>query len=137
MNTAILKPIVPSITSDNATDQKLLDQCSPAAKERRSIEIQVTRNLMALLRSEGYDLLADNGEDRAYSGQDTDNEMITCLFACDEAYLYAVKDSKRHAIFLVMGNDGWDLICDYATGLDPLLEEFGRWINEQMEAATK
>ena len=39
----------------------------------------------------------------------------------DEEYLVLRKDGKGYQVLLVYGNDGYDVIADYASDLEPLM----------------
>ena len=40
------------------------------------------------------------------------------VFSVDESYIRFTKGDMTRTVFIVLGNDGWDCICDHATS-DP------------------
>jgi hypothetical protein len=110
----------------NQTDQKLIDDCDRSVKHRRSIELQIARKTISVLRDAGFELEADSGESEPVTG--TDDQLIEELFACDQGHLFAKKGDIGGWVFFVFGNDGWGSISDYTVILEP-------WIAPVMEFA--
>ena len=112
----------------NAVDLKLIAQCDESVRERRRIELAIVRTLIRELIANHYHLKADNGEDAPLMG--TEDELIECLFACDEA---RIETETGRWVFLVFGNDGWDVISDYSISIDHALDPFLEWTIAQQE----
>lgn len=110
----------------NHVDTKLIEECDRSVKHRCSLELQVARKTIATLREAGFDLMADNGEDKPTAG--TDDHLIESLFACDQGHLLVNGNGLSGWVFFVFGNDGWDAISDYTTNLE-------QWIAPVMEFA--
>lgn len=109
----------------NETDRKLIAECDPSVRLRRWMELAIAHRVIDALRRGGFDLHADNGEDRTTT-KATDDQLIECLFACDEARLYATRDNERGLafsgwVFFVLGNDGFDVVSDYTANLEEWL----------------
>lgn len=130
-------PIKPD-TNTNPKDLELIARCDPSVRRRRAIELQVVRNLIALLIERRFAIYADNGEDAEvkYTGPESEDAFIDTLFAVDEARIWTVHpvSSNRSYVYLVFGNGGWDVISDYGTSLDPAMDNLLTWITEQEEA---
>lgn len=76
--------------------------------------------------------MADNGEDKPKS-QD-DEATLDDLFACDESFLLVHHEARQAgSVFLVFGNDGWDVISDWTANakLGKVLEEFLSWLDKE------
>lgn len=93
-------------------------------KLERRIEIEkiIREALVDLLLADGYELAVDNGE---YVSGFTKNPEITkkMLGDTDEESLLTRKDGHKSSVFLVYGNSGWDVICDYGISLEPVIEK--------------
>lgn len=100
-------------------DEAIIQQCDVSVRHRRRIELQIVRKTIRTLKDAGFNLLADNGEDRTAWGA-TERQLIDNLFACDEAHLYARRAEGRGSfVFFVMGNDGYNVVYDYGVSLEP------------------
>jgi hypothetical protein len=105
--------------SDERGDEAIIAQCDVGVRHRRRIELQIVRKTIRTLKDAGFDLLADNGEDKT-KWNATERHLIDNLFACDEAHLYVHRaEGKGSFVFFVMGNDGYDVVCDYGVSLEP------------------
>lgn len=100
-------------------------QLDGAIRARIIIERAVIRHAAQALIAAGCALSVDYGEDDGFEvDKSTDlNEVMKAIGACDEEWLRVYKDGKNlGSIFFVYGNDGWDVISDYHTSLESLLE---------------
>jgi len=108
------------IASRVRTDQDIIGAADVSVRHRVRIELQIARKTILTLREAGFDVLADNGEDKT-GWNVTERELIGNLFACDEAHLITRKEGKTSFVFFVLGNDGFDVINDYGVSLEPQL----------------
>jgi len=84
--------------------------------ERRIVTALIDRAL-----AEGYELSVHDGEE--WHLWTTDRaKVIDAIMNTDEDRLYLRKDGHTAWVYLVYGNSGWDVICDYHTRLEALLE---------------
>lgn len=87
---------------------------------RRRIEGQIIRRVIAdALKDRTIELSVDD-EPPSRSRRGLCDEIL----AVDEARLYFHRkgDPRAYAtVFFVLGNSGYDVICDYSTSLDPIL----------------
>ena len=94
----------------------------------RKIEEQVTRKLLLTAKEAGWPCIGyDNGEGFE---KDSDYESILDMcFNVDEITLVFLSPDKkkRAAVFLVYGNEGWDLISD-----NTIVEGFEELVMEKM-----
>jgi DNA-binding transcriptional regulator LsrR (DeoR family) len=91
-------------------------------KRRQEVERAIVRATIEEAEKQGWRLVrVSNGEDNV--AVRSIEEALEHAFACDEAHVYFAPehttDDKWTAWFyVVLGNDGWDVICDYTTNLD-------------------
>lgn len=87
-----------------------------------TIEQRICRALINEAIAAGYFISVDNGEEIVlHKSQDT-AKILEEMFSVDEERLrFFTKNEdgtfeRRGWVFLVYGNDGWDVICDYTVG---------------------
>lgn len=94
---------------------------------RRVVEMEslvIGRAIQDLLAA-GYAISVDDGGDELALQPSTDAKAILeALFSVDQEHLCVSKvgTSFRGWVFLVHGNDGWDVISDYTTNLEEALQ---------------
>lgn len=89
---------------------------------RHSIEKQIAIAAAQGLIDAGYSVAVYDGEEIAQEDTTDINKIKDALFATDEDHLMAYKDgSLRGSVSLIYGNDGWDVMADYSTSLEPAL----------------
>lgn len=95
-----------------------------ATCQRRDVELKIVEKTVDGLLAAGYALFVDGqGDDDRPETPTTDKAVIMAeMMACDDDYLIAVKDGHNAFIWFIYGNGGWDVISDYNTSLDPVLE---------------
>jgi hypothetical protein len=110
-------------------------------EQRIRLEKRIGRRLVRDLLAAGYVITVNNGGDKNEIPYSSDFSTITnAMFATDEEHLLVAKwgqdDSGKpyldqtSFVFLVYGNDGWDVIADYGTSLEPVLSPINHWIDE-------
>lgn len=125
-----LKPI---LNIENEVDRKLIAACDDSVKFRRCVELAIVRNLIGVLKDAFPcdEIAADDGEGDLIKGSDDD--LIETLFSVDQSTLRVI---NRGFVMLVMGNDGWDVVSDYAIPMEPILEPFLDWVEKQQNFAS-
>ncbi len=95
----------------------------------RPTEATIARKVIRAMKDAGkpITIVFDGGERVAVDGE---NAILNEVFNLDESYLITEDGSW---IRLVMGND-FDIICDYTTNLEDILQPVHEWI-ERREAA--
>lgn len=83
-------------------------------KRRQRIERSIVRQIVKDALASGYSISLDNGD-----GPELTNDKLRGImhqmFATDEERLYLYKDGCcKSWVYLVYGNDGYDVICDYS-----------------------
>ena len=101
-------------------DEAIIERADVSVRHRIRIELQIARKTIRTLKAAGFALIADNGEEESHGSE---RQLIDNLFACDEAHLLVRGNGKSGWVFFVLGNDGYDVICDYTVNLEPWLSE--------------
>jgi hypothetical protein len=113
------------------TDDEIIAKHDTGLRHRAQIELTICHRLISDLKNAGYDVAVDDGEDTT---RGSEQELITAIFAVDEVRLYTKKKGERNScIYLVLGNDGHDVISDYGISLEPILGPINAWIDEKMD----
>ena len=91
-------------------------------EQRIAIEKRIVTKIVEDGLAAGYELAVDNGGDGfEYCGTNK-KRLLEELFATDEEWLKIYRDGKRvGSVYLVYGNDGWDVIADNSLSLEELL----------------
>lgn len=97
--------------------------------EGRPTEATITRKVIKALKDAGkpVTIVFDGGEKVPVDGK---NAILNEVFNLDESYLITEDGSW---VRLVMGND-FDIVCDYTTNLEQILQPVSDWCAER-EAA--
>jgi hypothetical protein len=85
-------------------------------EKRIALEKRIVRRMIRHLKQNGYTLHSvDDGGDEDTRVR-TEKEAMDAVFGVDEAHLYfqTPEFPKLMGVFLVMGNDGWDVIADHS-----------------------
>lgn len=94
-------------------------------KQRQRAEREIVRAAIESAQNYGFTLWhVNNGEDET-PVTNTDAAMEEA-FACDEAKIYFWADAtetKYAWIYIVLGNDGWDVISDYTVDLEDAISD--------------
>ena len=93
-------------------------------EKRIEIERKVVRHLIRTMKAAGWNVLnVDDGGDEMVECK-TETETMDAVFSVDESHIYfrkpIIREGKEigitHHAYIVLGNDGWDAICDYSFG---------------------
>lgn len=89
---------------------------STPTTDRGGIE-QVIRALVAA----GWELhyVDDRGDETIEVS--TEPEAVKAITDVDEAFLFVKRADQTGYVFFVLGNDPWEVVCDYTTNLDPTI----------------
>lgn len=106
------------------TDAAIIERHSEGCRARCRLELRIVNRLLADIKAAGYTVKISEYE---MDGEKTPEDLKDALFNLDEAHVQLFKDGKcMGCVFLVFGNSGWDLVCDYSCKL----EEFLKGVNE-------
>ena len=120
----------------NPIDAKLLARADESVRPRVALEIAIVRRLLAAFIEAGYEVRADNGEGPHVAG--SIDEMVDELFAVDEAHIRVRRNGVGSFVFLVFGNDGWDVVNDYGVSVESIVDPVMKWgIDESERAAAR
>jgi hypothetical protein len=90
--------------------------------ERIEVEMKIARALVVEAIAAGYGVGVHNGEEHTVKNSTDIEEIVGALGDVDEEHLIMYQDGKRMGwIFLVYGNSGWDVVCDYTTDLEEIV----------------
>lgn len=94
---------------------------------RLSFERRIAARAVDGLLAAGYALTVDDGDGETRPAEptrdraailrelgETDDDRVIC---------YTDRDTARRLVWFVYGNDGYDVICDYSSSLEPALRE--------------
>lgn len=109
----------------------ILAPCDREVRARRATEYRIVHKLVGDLLAAGFvPFLRREGEGRIVITSN-DVEPMADLFACDEERLYVGRPGGPSGwVFLVYGNDGWDVIADYTTNLEEHLKAVNAFADE-------
>lgn len=92
-------------------------------KMRQLVEREIATSVVdALLRAD-FEVGIDNGGDEFELANSVDRDAILkAMFQTDEERVYAIKNKQHFGwVYLVYGNDGWDVISDYTVNLEAFI----------------
>jgi hypothetical protein len=118
---------------------------------RQAVERRIIQQVIIDLLDDDKLLAIDHGgEDNVIEIKDAGPEALDEMMACDDERLYVFK--SRHAldrfirmhlegdlgecsgyVYFVYGNDGYDVISDYSTNLEPQLKN-AVWLGDEIDA---
>ncbi len=108
-------------------------EVSNAVVKRIAVEKHIVNQVITDLLAAGYELGVDDGEARdIHHSTDakaikaatmlTDEDWLLVYEPASRASKYDAKnDTPNYFVRFVYGNDGWDVINDYSTALDPVI----------------
>jgi len=96
---------------------------------RIAIEKRIAKKLVEDALAAGYTVSVCDGEDYPVKRSSNKKEIMAGVFSCDEEELVFRKDGNLIGrVFLVYGNDGYDVICDYSD--TPIMADLLNGANE-------
>ena len=92
--------------------------------DRQKLERQIVTKIVDDALAAGYALSVDNGGDGFEIAMSTERQaVLDVLFQTDEERLVLSKEQKIiGSVFLVYGNDGWDVVCDYHLSIEDVMK---------------
>jgi hypothetical protein len=97
---------------------------------RQEVERKIARAFIREAIKQGYAINIDNGAGDTENGYELPEPsrdaaaILKAMFATDDERLYLFKAGAAEPCgwcWFVYGNDGWDVITDYTTNLEPLM----------------
>jgi hypothetical protein len=84
---------------------------------RQALELAIVSKLIDVLLAEGCQLAVDNGSDDVSSPSIVKDDILAVMGETDADRLLVYRDDNCIGlVFLVYGNDGFDVISDYLFG---------------------
>lgn len=103
---------------------------SKAVQKRQAIEKRIAVAAIDQLLSAGFSLGVYDGEEITIHHSKDKKAIVNALFTTDDDRLFVYfddtnpSDTRPNAwVYLVYGNDGWDVISDYTVNLEAHLTE--------------
>lgn len=103
---------------------------------RKRLEKRIVKRVVRDLLAAGYEITVNNGGDSNEILYSTDFKAITAvLFATDSEHLLVRKAEGGVSfvyvsfVYLVYGNDGYDVVNDYGVSLEPVMGPINQWID--------
>lgn len=96
----------------------------PEVQKRQKVERRIVRRLIFDALKAGFSFNVNNGGDTNELPAPTNKakDVLATMFATDSEHLLLYKDGKSFGwVFLVYGNDGWDVVSDYSINLEPVM----------------
>lgn len=111
-----------------------------SVKMRQEIERKIIKAFVTQAIEAGYNITVDDGEEYPLRNSTSVSEIMKAIMTTDEdrlwidaklthSYLENLKEDVYYVnsalgwVYLVYGNDGWDVIADYTTNLEHLMTE--------------
>ena len=106
---------------------------------RQRIELTIAKLVIKAALEAGYYINVGNGEEIVLKKYSQDKaEIIEHMFSTDEDSLHLfIKEPVTNKfkqvgwVQFIYGNDGYDVISDYTTNLEPLVTTANAWIEKQ------
>src|SRR5205085_154139 len=103
-------------TGETAATQEdeamIANTLAPEVVKRRKMERAICSALVKAGLEADYGIGVYNGEETVIKNSTSYKAIMAELFSVDEETLLFWKDGKKAGhVFLVYGNDGWDVIC--------------------------
>lgn len=104
---------------------------------RIDIEKQIAKKTIEVLLAASYRLMVNDWEEDVTDVIDNADELFKAMFTTDGDYLlvFNATDEEHRIgwIQFVYGNDGYDVICDYTTNLEDILQPVFKLADELEE----
>jgi len=100
------------------------------------LEHRVLSAAISELLSHNFSLSVFDGGEYALRKRRDKKEVLRHLWTCDEEWLivYDGLGARLGALYLIYGECGWDVVCDYSTVLEPFLSSTKQLIQELSNA---
>ena len=104
------------------TDEEIINKHNPGVRARARLELQIVNKLIAVAHETGHTLRVMEYEEDNEGELNYDVKME--LFDLDEANVRIYDSAGKYVgrVYLVFGNDGFDLISDYTLGAETFLQ---------------
>ena len=103
---------------------------APSVKRRIAVEQKIARFTVKHLIDAGFTLSVFDGEEVTIKRSTDPVAICNAMNTTDEDYLYVHRADEKERfgwLYFVYGNDGYDVISDYTTNLDPQMEAINKY----------
>lgn len=113
------------------TDTELLAHHDVKVRARARIEMKIVDSIIASAKRDGYKLVVTDYE----PDDDMNGDIRAQLFNLDDAHVLVIDGNGNQLgwVYLVFGNDGYDLVSDYTLSLESFLEDTNKLANKLEE----
>jgi hypothetical protein len=101
---------------------------------RIAIEKRIARKLVSAIIAGGFVISVFDGEDYPVKKSANVKDVMAGMFGVDEEHILIrrpLDGGLIGSVFLVYGNDGFDVICDYSVSLEELIRPALDYAKEQ------
>lgn len=89
------------------------------------MEMDIAKRVVDGLLAAGYEVSVDDSEEIVLHRSRDAAAILAAMRSTDEDYLLARPaghpEARARVVRFVYGNDGWDVVCDYHTSLEPVM----------------
>lgn len=118
-----VKPITDAVYNVETGVIEAAPEVDPAVAARVELEDKIVRAVVEDAIAAGWTVGLHDGEDFAISRSTDADAVMAHTHSTDEQVLVLVGPGGDHAnVWLVYGNDGWDVVSDYTTSAEPFLK---------------
>lgn len=101
---------------------------------RQVIEQAIVRKVVATLLADedNYTISVHDGDGVTLRRSRDINAIVGAMMTTDEEMLlvYPHNGNDRRTIIFIYGNNGFDVINDYSTSLESIMEPISKWVDE-------
>lgn len=101
-----------------------------SVKMRQEVERKIAKAVIDSAIQAGYYIDVDDREETVLRSSRDADAVLSAMFTTDEDKLYLSHQendvSYEGWVYFVYGNDGWDVVNDYTTNLEPIMTEANR-----------
>lgn len=100
----------------------------------QKIEREIAHKIIVDAKALGYKMNINNGGNVLELEEATDDThiLLKTMFATDDEHLIFYKDGRyKGFIWLIYGNDGTDVVCDYSVNLEEIMTPVNKMIDEK------
>lgn len=96
-------------------------------RSRIRCEERIAKRIIRDMLKAGYSISVNDGEETTLLKSKNLKAIIEAMFTTDEDYLLITKQGFKGWVRFIYGNDGWDVVNDYTTNLEPIMAPINEW----------
>jgi hypothetical protein len=101
-----------------------MEELIMSVKMRQEVERKIAAALIDSALKAGYTITVNDGEEDVLKRSASADAILKAMFTTDEDRLYLHAQNAKATfgwVLFIYGNDGWDVISDYTTNLEPIM----------------